>query len=1202
MKKLSKFIYFIFAFALIACMSIFNPAIDFVSADGSATDTDKSISISNSKIESTVEAGEDLIIPVPTVSSATAKKFIVVTDRSGTQYTYDCETKKTLDKNGNEVTVKEQDVDVPVKYFTLLNKDKQDITANGVSDTVVAFIKVAKPGKGTYTVQYKVTEGNKTYYSDAKQVQVKSVAYSWEFNAEDTAKNIIPSITNANSTYTLPLPKILNNLDEDETEEYTAADVAAKKIIVTNGGKDVTNDVIDVTDDGKVLFTPTLEGTDSDTYTIKYVSKVTAFPDKVFTVKVEKDYNTKAELEVTHNAITNYQVGAVTTFPTANVTDKTHNKSSVEVNNVIVIKQNGTEYARLNANQYTYKFTEAGTYTIYYEVTDAYGNTATSKATSITLSDKKPYKVTYADSYKVTTDAQTGEVTISELNTNVTANIPNEVGFGGFWLPAIYAEDYVDSYDKLEFSRKLVSTADSSIYFDLDSNDATHGNAAYGENQAKGLTYNDEIYFEFPAVGDTVAQKTAYIKEKYAGTTFKLVYTAKDSKSSNTEAKATEYIIKVAGEDVLTNNVDKNLIIKFATINDEIDPNAELTFTTATAKEEPTDSSLVADERIDVKTFYYYGAKTKIEGLLNSYIQKLSTADTTGKYIEKYGYIFEDFQTYIATQEPDLDINKLDSIDGKTTIKLTGYTSQPKVTIFAVAINDQKQFVIKAQEVAINNTNELVAPIISNVSFETGKSYTDQLKGMSAFNQNYEVTLPSVTFTDEIDKSLQVDIKCYVDTPDQTVGITIDEFIQKATGECGIQTAKLTTTYAGTYYIVYTATDDAGNKATYISTFDVAKTEKAYIEVENGSNLTKNVGDEVKLNINLAGNGEYTNQEITVTWGENKPSGLGSTPNSYKFNKAGTYVATINATYTMNGVKYEDTPSVTVTITVTEPDMEWEDNIDQILVNRTADINEKIELPVISAIENETYISTNVKVVFVGEDDKEVDIIPEYDHNDHYYFVADKDGVYTVTYTATTAYNSESKSFTVTCGDHYDPTIALTSNKLQDSTVTYNGKDINVSVTFTQQEDENDDKITGKYTLTVIGKDADNKELFNYDIDVDLKDTDAEGAYDYFTPDTWSFSLTGDSVSSNGTNKWTIKGVGDYKLTLTVKDDNGNAATETIEFKVSNKTEPKSIKDNVVGIVLIVVSVVLLGGVILFFAFAGKRNKSKRTSVRINKD
>ncbi len=1192
MKKLSKFIYFIFAFALIACMSIFNPAIDFVSAENTDPES-KSITISNSKIANTVEAGEDLIIPVPTVSNASLAKYIVVTDRSGVQYTYDCATGKTLNKKGEEVTIKEGEQDVPVKYFTKFTS--ADVETDVAAD--VAYIKVAKPGKGTYAVQYKVVDGNKTFYSEVKKVQVKSVAYSWEFNAENTAKNIIPSVTNAGTKYTLPLPKILNSLDESNPIAYTKADITGndKKIIVTNSGRDVTADVLTAGAEGddNIYFTPTLaEGEDTDTYIIKYVSKVTAFPDKTFSVKVEKDYNTKAELEVTHNAITNYQVGAVVTFPTANVTDKTHNKSNIEVNNVIIIKKGATE-TRLNANQYTYTFAESGTYTIQYEATDAYGNKALSKIVQISPQDKKPYQVSYADTY-----ATTGDNWEDAVNTDIAYMIPSEVGFGGFYVPAIYAKDYVDSYADLKFSRKLVATDGSGVEFDIDS---TEGNAAYVA-PAEGNRYNERILFKFPAQGENDTQKLEYIKNNYAGKTFKLVYTASDKNTHNMAATATEYTIKIANVDALTNNVDKNLQIKFETINDEIDPNAELSFTAATAKEDPTDSSLTADARVQVRTFYYYGNKATIQTELNDYIADLAADDD--KYIEKYGYDFDAFLTSVKTT---YNIQELKTVDGKTSIKLgSDYTNQPKVTVFAVAINDQGQFVIKAQEINVNNTNERVAPVIVGTPVET---YDSQLVGgATAFNQNVTVTLPSVTFSDTNDKSLQVNVRCYVDTPDQTVGVTIGEFVQNMAGECGISLAELTTTYAGTYYVVYTATDDAGNQASYISTFDVAKTEKAYIDVENGSNISAKVGDKVKLNISLAGNGNYENEEIKVTWGDNKQSGLaGNGAYSYTFDKAGTYVATISAKYTMNGKVYnfDETPSVTVTITVTEPTMEWESQVNEILVNRTANINEKIELPMISAIENGVEVNTEIpKVTFVGDDDKEVEVDVIFDQTtfNNYYFIADKDGVYTVTYTATTDYNSESKSFTVTCGDYYEPTINIANNKLDGSKMTYNGQDITVNVSFVQKEDDQDEKITGKYTLTFVAKDANGKEIANYDIDVDLKDIDAEETVDYFNPKSWSFSLTGDDVSKDSTNKWTIKGVGDYELKLTIKDDNGNSTTETISFKVVNKTQPKSIKDDVVGIVLIVVSVVLLGGVILFFALAGKKNKTKRTSIRINKD
>lgn len=1181
MKKISKFIYFILAFALIACVAIFNPAITFVDAD--ATLPDNSISISTGKISGTVEAGESLLIPMPTVKNAdTATKYIVVKDRSGKTYTYNCADGKTYD---------EKNVESTVSYFTLLKADKETV-ATDVSE--VAYIQPTIIGKGTYSVQYKVVNGDKTYYSDAQQVQVKGVAYSWEFNAENTAKNIIPTITNHTSEYVLPLPKILNSLDSDASIEYTTADLG-NYITISRGGVDVSTDAtVTRVADGKIYFTPVLDGDDTETYIIKYKSKVTAFADRSYTVKVDKDYSSTAKLEVSHNSFTNVQYGAVTTFPTANVTDKTHNKSNVEVNTTITIKKGSETVAVLEPNQYEYTFeNESGSsnyYTVYYKVEDAYGNTATSTAYSFTVRNRAPYQVSYADSYVTTGDNWEDNVV-----TDVDYLVPAEVGYGGFYLPAIYAKDYVDSYEELTFSRKLVLSTDSTVYFDVDSDDAEHGNAAYDATKS----YNDRVLFKFPG-------ETEEIIEKYAGATFKLEYYAKDKDGK--EDCATIYTIKIANVDALSYNIDKNLIVNFPIINDAIDPNAELSFTTPTAKEEPADKELEADSRIEVRTYYYYGDKTEIENTVANHISSVasdynSNPENTDTYNEKYGYNFDSF---ISTFTPSTTyLNKLTSKDGKTTIKLNAgeYSSQSKVTIFAVAINDQGQFVVKAREVAINNTNETDAPYIISAS----DTYDLQLNGFTAFNQNYQVELPTVSFTDDLDSSLEVSVKCYVDTPDQTVGISIEQFIQDTLNkQWGIQTAKLTTTYAGTYYVVYTATDDAGNKVSYVSTFEVAKTEKAYIQVENGSNISKNIGEEVVFNINLAGNGEYSDIEYLVTWGENKPSGLGSLPNSFKFDKAGTYVATISATYTMNGKKETAEPSVTVTVTVTEPDLKWEDGIDELLTNRTADLDEKIELPIVSASENGVEINATPKVMYTDKDGKETEIEVKFDEEsfNNYYFIAEKDGVYTVTYTATTDYNSVSKSYTVTCGDYYDPTVSISSNKLQGSKVTYKGEDITLQVKSFKQETVDDVKQDGKYILTLVateGKGDDAKELFSYDIKVSLRDLDANKNTVDLTTDRYSFELTGDNCSSNGTNKWTITGVGSYELKLTVKDANGNSATKSISFKVVNKTQPKSIKDSVVGIILIVVSVVLLGGVILFFALAGKRNKSRRTSVKTGK-
>ncbi len=1186
MKKLSKLIYSIFAFALITCMAIFMPAIVDVSAE-EPTLSAKSISISTGKISGTLEAGKELYIPMPTVkNAASAEEYIVVRDRSGYTYTYNRKTGETINDKTKET----------VEYFTLLDSNKTVTT----DPDAVAYIQPTIIGKGTYTIQYKVKSGSHTYYSDVQSVQVKGDAYSWEFKQDGETNNIIPSITaqykvdsktgNELNKFALPLPKIVNIVDEDNkvtVHEFTTEDLLdnhkGKNIVITKGGDDVTEASTEVAE-GKVYFKPTLaDNEDTATYTIKYKSTVTAFANRTYTVKVDRNYKSEAKLEVSHNSITNVQVGAKTTFPTPNVTDKTHNKTGVEVNTVIRIKKGSEEIARLE-NEFTYKFENSGNYTIYYDVTDAYGNTATSAAYSISVSNKKPYMIAYADSYK--TDIDNWE---DEVVTGVDYTIPSEVGYNGFWLPAVYAKDYVTTDStKLTYSRRLESTTDATVYFDLDKDDAEHGNAAYDETKK----FNDRVLFKFP--GDA---------SKYAGQSFKLIYTAKGENDIEA-AEATIYTIKIANKDVLSYNIDKNMIINFPTINEAIDPTAEFTFTTATAKEEPLSSELVADERVEVRTYYYYGAKTEIENAVKTHIQNVTSEynqnpENTDEYNEKYGY---DFDTFITGFTPSY-LTKLNSKDGKTTFKLDGtqYTNQGKVTIFAVAINDQGQFLVKAREVAINNSNDDKAPTM----FTPVEHYT------GTYDQNVVVELPEVSFTDDFDKSLQVEVSCYVDTPDQTVGVRIGQFVQDTlNNKWGIKAAELTTTYAGTYYVVYTATDDAGNKVSYVSTFDVANTEKAYIEVENGSNITKNVGEEVVFNVNLAGNGDYDDEfTTTITWGENKPSGLGSQPNSFKFDKAGTYVATINVEYTMNGKKYQAEPSVTVTVTVVEPDLKWEDGVGELLANRTADKDEKIELPVVSATENGVQINATPKVVFVDSNGKETEVEVKFDEEtfNNYYFVADKNGVYKVTYTATTDYNSASKSFTVTCGDYYEPTITIANNKLQDAKLVYAGKDLKFNVKSFNQLRVDEVAQAGKYVLTVEIFEGDSeKAKHSYDINVDLKDMNIDrNTVDLnVTSSEYSFSLSGDHASSNGTNSWTISGVGsNYELKLTVQDENGNSTTKSINFSVISKQKPKSIKDGVVGVVLIVVSAVVLGGVILFFALAGKRNKSKRKTVKFdNKD
>ena len=88
-----------------------------------------------------------------------------------------------------------------------------------------------------------------------------------------------------------------------------------------------------------------------------------------------------------------------------------------------------------------------------------------------------------------------------------------------------------------------------------------------------------------------------------------------------------------------------------------------------------------------------------------------------------------------------------------------------------------------------------------------------------------------------------------------------------------------------------------------------------------------------------------------------------------------------------------------------------------------------------------------------------------------------------------------------------------------------------------------------------------------------------------------------DGTVEKGTEsgQYFIKGKGKYTITLSTSDRVGNESKDlTIDFKVVTKSETESKNDTVVGAVLIVVSLLVLAGVILFFTFTGKKGGSKK--------
>lgn len=160
-----------------------------------------------------------------------------------------------------------------------------------------------------------------------------------------------------------------------------------------------------------------------------------------------------------------------------------------------------------------------------------------------------------------------------------------------------------------------------------------------------------------------------------------------------------------------------------------------------------------------------------------------------------------------------------------------------------------------------------------------------------------------------------------------------------------------------------------------------------------------------------------------------------------------------------------------------------------------------------------------------------------------------KDGTYTVTYGIyDKAGNSTTKSYTIAVGDNIKPSITVADD-------------------FVKTSYEVGTKITIDPTAITA--------------------EDASGIQEGYPVITLKNTSTGKDVkltaNSSGQYEIELNEVGSYTLAVEVKDSVGNKETKSFSFDVTAKNKDSKMTYKVVGTILIVVSVVLLAGVIVYF-------------------
>ena len=1164
MKKLLRLFICMLTLLAGAGMAVANPAINVVNAIEtitgiSVTNAKGSFSFSVDKMVTEVNAEEDtdkvgFFIPFPSVSNDTADIKVNVNDGKVT-HTYaigDSDTVKFVKKTDNSGV-----------YF------KYNASAN-------------------YSVYFTAELDGLTYSSSIYSVKVTGVSYS--FNVDSA--NAIPSIAGVSDKMLVPTISVQNSNGDEMT-----TDISVEVLKNTN--------VIAVSDDGelqeiegKLYLIPASVGT----YTIRY--KSTAYNlSKDYDINVTEDFDSsKVELSAKTLTMKTVELGSEATFPKAEVSDKYHNLSEVNVDTQIsILKKDGTLVKKLDKNTYTYKFEQAGSYIVKYEISNFYLNNQKTKtiqiAEDVVVSDTIAPVVSFASDYSAldqTTDAW--EESVVKQGDYA---VPTKVGYNGIIFPALYAEDQGTKYANLEFQRVLVSN--NGVEYDIDDKE---DNASLADDYVKDIT--KPVSFTFHKKGtETDDEFVDRIKGTYT-LTYRATETVGASETKRTGVKSVS--IQILGVDAGTYNDETHLTINLPTITSEMKSGDSKVVTILEATDD-------VDKAIETHYYYYYGNKNAVE-----------TAYSTHKGAADFATGYNGFYNSFNTSNKMYDLNVENK---KLTIELEEFESQPYITVVAVAINDQGHFVIDTAEVKIKNAttdpNAPTAALVASSAFD---------KASYVLGQDTKVELPSVVFTDDLDDHMAISAKYYIDKPENGLkpvnggSYTYDTVNKTAT----MSGAYINPSQAGVYYVVYTARDDSNNSYDFVTSFEVTKETVYSIKVDYDKTLDIYGSTEINAVV-VDDEGNETDDVVSIEFSGLVPECEDST---YTFNYAGDYSFVAKATISgkevvsgkcvikVNDVKFVWNNEKDITVPSTSelsPSKEYElltvapedfttnyssyyklvsSNYEALTTAETfvADTFYKknelvyVQISVPTANQNGHTVVADVKVTNPsGEEVELIDVIVDGFKTGDVKFLAQKEGQYKVTFSVGNGDNKISKTLITQVGDNNKPVVKISNKSKLEENVVYTDEKITYKLTYKLNSDKSNDK-QNVYTVTVTAK-TESKTIYSYDSELVLYDIDRVGNKVALT---WANAIKNDSIKLNDKTSensseyvWTISSIGDYTLTIKCTDTNGVVSNaETIKFKVTDEPATTEKKDNKAGIILMVISILVLAGLVCFFAFSGK--------------
>ena len=997
------------------------------------------------------------------------------------------------------------------------------------------------------------------------------VSISYPTNSEFVIPNKVP----AGASVLMPAP-VINNPDEIDLTGYS---LEVKVKAKDQDFDDVT--ALTVKTQGEKQYYEYVPASDASNgiYEVRYQYKngenVVSTINRTFEYTSDSEFIDDMKLEFTLNSamIQTAVAGVTSTLPSAKIVDANANSEdevSAYLNIVIKYHDVSTDKYINVTNEVLdgFKFTPTrlGNYYVTYQAMIPYSQMKDG-LTDVTSGEPKSYvirdvvdnqdpEILFTKGYEVSEDkttitsvdgvdvpsTQTLEDTLESLG-DMTGLIPSvavmdEVvdskSVAVFELPAMFAKDnFSKNFNDFTFTRQIKGGSYTG-YVDIPSTDGVYG-----------------------------VNETATFTAKTAGTYY-VKYTVKDN--AGNEVYKT-FTIKVISQDTFNEDYSENKPeITMSELANSIKSSDVIEFTfSATDK---------YDERLN--NLVEVTATASVGTFDNSTTTK--TIDSTSKYFKIDGtkYTF-DFASFVADNQPNDESELVVSNLKVKAISRNDYnneasTVEKQVTVINTNDSDPVQISLYDDSHTFNYYLEELNDLSESLEND-GLSASDK----ALFVQKQTIKLPDFKFLEVGSASVKFDLSVYDKKgnslpvayefePDSEYTGTDHQFVLKNTS--------FVASYSGMYTITYKITDAGNNITCKTYAIQVKDTERPSILIVDETNLntTIELGTSVKIPVaGLIDDGENvdlgaTNASTNVTISSNGSQYFDYATYTFTPEKTGEYVIK----YTGKDASDNDATPIEYTITVKDtvsPVISLSQEVD--LTKAWDDEAGQVEVEVPYATVSDINLDLNndsqtfAKITVTNAKGTKQTLLDR--ENGNNYFVAESQGEYTITYTATDAENNTTTlTRKIAVGNCYQPTLQFIN-------------DYSIPTSL---------KVGDPFTLTLD--------------DEFVLITDKDGSDEEITK---TVTLTDPSgkVIDSPTNSWTFSEAGDYKLKITLSDGVTEAKVYTYTIKVTDKEVSESSKVSAtVGTILIVVSILALGAVVVYFVITNKKGSVKKAKFQKN--